>query len=182
MYMKKELGVATAAAGQPSQGLPQQPRKASLKPESKPTPPLIPATAAVTEAAAPAPPAASTSALAASSVKQAQGVSNEAGKTEAGAVSAQHAVAASTPAASALQQASHVKMEAASRAASPALNHHKRKVLPAVGALLGNASQASTKRTAGLASTQTDAGPDAQSQVHQVTMDILLNVLYGLTG
>lgn len=173
--LKKKIGYATTASGHQPQGLPQQPKKAALKPDPKPIPPQSPATAAASEATAPTPAAAPTSAPAVPALEPAQGVSHEAGKPEA-AASRQHAVAAPSsavqpdPAASASHEASHVKVEAASRSTSPAQGRDRRKVLAAAGGAPSTVPQAATMQ--GMRSTPklSDTGPSAQSQEPQVIM------------
>ena len=173
LLLKKKIGYSTAASGQQPQTLPQQPKKAALRPELKPTLPPSPAVATASEKAAPAPAAASASAPAAPSVKSTQGMSHEAEKPEA-AAPRQHSIAAPSlavptdPASIASQQANLVKVETASRSASPAHVHDRQKVLPA-GAMPGNVLQASTRQGVASAPKPSDAAPSAHSQGAQVT-------------
>lgn len=171
--LKKQIGYATTASGHQPQTLPQQPKKAALRQEPKPTLPSSPAGATALEGAAPTPAAAPASAPAAPPVKLTQGMSHKAGEPEAAALH-QHAVAAPSlavqadPASSASHHASHVKVEAASQSASLAHGHDRQQV-PAAGAVPGNAPPASTGQGMDSAQKRSDTDPSAHSQDPQVT-------------
>lgn len=169
--MKEKIGYSTAPSTQQpqglshqSQGLPQQPKQAPLKP----TPPPSPAIAPATEPALPVPAApavATTSAAAASVVKQSVG--HAGGNTDAAApaqnpVPVSPAVAAD-PVLPTLQQARHVKAETASPALKrdkqrPGPGQDKQKVPAAAEAVPGNALQQAD-----------DTGAAAQVLEHEVS-------------
>lgn len=184
--MKRQLGIEPVASKPQTQGPPQHPKKAPPRSDSKPTVPPSPGNAPAAEAAPPTPaapaaastsvptavPAATPAASPSASVQLAHVSNHESGKlpTLAATVPKQAVAdptASAEPSTAASQPATNVKAEEASRSASPALGHHKQKVLAA--AMPASSTQAQPSALA-----KATGGPKAISQGHQVTSEFFV--------